>query len=152
MIEAKLFAYELLEELKRDLPFLDFASLALPADEAEACVVAKAEGILAGAEEAAEFLKLLGFQLTKTLQDGARVKPGDEVMCFKGPARDIPKVERTLLNLLMHASGSCDLHKEARRLGQVPQPVAPRGGYPKDAPASEVHREEGGAHRRGRSA
>jgi hypothetical protein len=27
MIEAKLFAYELLEELKRDLPFLDFASL-----------------------------------------------------------------------------------------------------------------------------
>jgi nicotinate-nucleotide pyrophosphorylase len=53
MIEAKLFAYELLEELRRDLPFLDFVSLALPADEAEACVVAKAEGILAGAEEAA---------------------------------------------------------------------------------------------------
>jgi len=105
MIEAKLFAYELLEELKRDLPFLDFASLALPADEAEACVVAKAVGILAGAEEAAEFLKLLGFQLTKALPDGARVKPGDEVMCFKGPARDIPKVERTLLNLLIHASG-----------------------------------------------
>ena len=105
MIEAKLFAYELLEELKSDLPFLDFASLALPANEAEACVVAKAEGILAGAEEAAELLKLLGFQLTKALPDGARVRPGDEVMCFKGPARDIPKVERTLLNLLMHASG-----------------------------------------------
>ncbi len=32
MIEAKLFAYELLEELRRDLPFLDFATLALPAD------------------------------------------------------------------------------------------------------------------------
>ncbi len=41
MIEAKLFAYELLEELRRDLPFLDFASLALPADEAEACVVGR---------------------------------------------------------------------------------------------------------------
>jgi Nicotinate-nucleotide pyrophosphorylase len=75
MIEAKLFAYELLEELKRDLPFLDFASLALPADEAEACVVAKTEGVLVGAEEAAEFLKLLGFHVVKALPDGAGLKP-----------------------------------------------------------------------------
>jgi nicotinate-nucleotide pyrophosphorylase (carboxylating) len=152
MIEAKLFAYELLEELRRDLPFLDFASLALPADEAEACVVAKAEGVLAGAEEAAEFLKLLGFQLTKTLQDGARVKPGDEVICFKGSARDIPKAERTLLNLLIHASGVATYTRNLVDMAKSLKPAAPRGGHPKNAPTSEVHRKKGGAHRRRRPA
>jgi hypothetical protein len=44
MIEARLFAYELLEELRRDLPFLDFSTFPLPAEEAEACVVARGRG------------------------------------------------------------------------------------------------------------
>jgi nicotinate-nucleotide pyrophosphorylase len=114
MIEAKLFAYELLEELRRDLPFLDFASLALPADEAEACVVAKAEGILAGAEEAAEFLKLLGFQLTKTLPDGARVKPGDEGDMLQGACKRHTQGGEDVAEPLDARLRRCDLHKEAR--------------------------------------
>jgi len=123
MIEARLFAYELLEELRRDLPFLDFSTLSLPTEEAEACVAAKAEGVLAGVEEAAEFLKLLGFVVTKRLQDGARVRPGDEVLCFRGPAGDVAKVERTLLNVLMHASGVATY---TRRLVELARSVNPR--------------------------
>lgn len=105
MIEAKLFAYELLEELRRDIPFVDLASLAVPIRPAEACVVAKEEGIIAGVEEAVEFLKLLQFEVTRNLPDGSPVGPGSVVLCFRGSAPDVLKVERILLNLLMHASG-----------------------------------------------
>lgn len=105
MIEAKLFAYKLLEELREDLLFLDPSSAAVPNTTVEACVVAKADGVVAGIEEAVEFLRLLGFELLKAVEDGAQVAKGDEVLCFTGPARDVLKVERTLLNLLIHASG-----------------------------------------------
>ena len=53
----------------------------------------------------AEFLIHPEFHVVKALPEGTRLRPGDEVICFRGPARDIPKVESTLLNLLMHASG-----------------------------------------------
>jgi len=105
MIEAKLFAYKLLEELREDLHFLDPSSAAVPNTTVEACVVAKANGVAAGVEEAAEFLRLLGFELLSAVEDGSQVERGDEVLCFTGPARDMLKVERTLLNLLIHASG-----------------------------------------------
>ncbi|MEM0484311.1 carboxylating nicotinate-nucleotide diphosphorylase [Pyrobaculum aerophilum] len=105
MIEARLFAFELLDELRKDLPFIDWASAALPGKTIEACVVAKAEGVAAGVDEAAEFLKLLGFQITLRLPEGAEIKPGVKILCFRGEASEALKVERVLLNLLMHASG-----------------------------------------------
>jgi len=52
MIEAKLFAYKLLEELREDLPFLDPSSGAVPNTPVEACVVAKADSVVAGVEKA----------------------------------------------------------------------------------------------------
>ncbi|AFA38596.1 nicotinate-nucleotide pyrophosphorylase [Pyrobaculum oguniense TE7] len=105
MIEARLFAYELLEELRRDIPFVDWASLAVPDKPVEACVVAKEEGVVAGVEEAVEFLELLRFEITRRLPDGSPVGQGSVVLCFRGGAPDVLKVERVLLNLLMHASG-----------------------------------------------
>ncbi|MGC9051295.1 carboxylating nicotinate-nucleotide diphosphorylase [Pyrobaculum sp.] len=123
MIEARLFAYELLEELRRDLPLLDWASRALPNKPVEACVVAKASGVAAGVDEAEEFLKLLGFVVTWRLAEGSPVGPGARVICFRGPAPDVLKVERTLLNLLMHASGVATY---TRRLVEKARSANPR--------------------------
>ncbi|MEM1598877.1 MAG: carboxylating nicotinate-nucleotide diphosphorylase [Pyrobaculum sp.] len=109
MIEARLFAYRLLEELERDLPFLDFASNALPRVWTEACVVAKQNGVVAGVEEAVEFLRLLQFDVLSHLPDGSEVERGAKVLCFGGLLPDVLKVERTLLNVLTHASGIATL-------------------------------------------
>lgn len=105
MIEARLFAYQLLEELRRDLPFVDFAAAAAPRREVEACVVARQGGVAAGLEEAVEFLKLLGFWVTHVLPDGSSFAAGSRLLCFRGEAPEVLKVERTLLNLIAHASG-----------------------------------------------
>ncbi len=105
MIEARLFAYQLLEELRRDIPLLDYSALALPEREVEACVVFRESGVAAGVAEVAELLKLLGFKITLQAPDGAYVESGREVLCFVGSIRDVVKVERTALNVIMHASG-----------------------------------------------
>ncbi|MEM1519663.1 MAG: carboxylating nicotinate-nucleotide diphosphorylase [Pyrobaculum sp.] len=103
MIEARLFAYQLLEELRRDIPLLDYSAAALPLEEIEACVVFRKAAVAAGVEEAAEFLKLLGFRVTKAVAEGTAAV-GD-VLCFQGPLREVAKVERTVLNVIIHASG-----------------------------------------------
>lgn len=104
-LEARLFALRLLEALREDLPFVDITSRIVPQREVSAYVLAKAEGVLAGMEEVVELLRLLGFEVVKAMRDGDVLKPGDKPLVFKGPAPEVLKVERTLLNLLTHASG-----------------------------------------------
>ncbi|MFN3804171.1 MAG: carboxylating nicotinate-nucleotide diphosphorylase [Pyrobaculum sp.] len=123
MIEARLFAYQLLEELRRDIPLLDYSALALPKVEVEACVVFKQDGIAAGVEEAAEFLKLLGFSISFQAADGTYVQKGGEALCFVGPAREVVKVERTVLNVIIHASG---IATYVRRLVERVKAVNPK--------------------------
>ncbi len=123
MIEAKLFAYRLLEELAEDVGFMDFSTLGMPPRPVQACVVAKDEGVAAGVSEAVEFLKLLGFKVTSFVGDGERISRGDRVLCFEGEAPDVLKVERTLLNVLMRASG---IASETRRIVEKARSVNPR--------------------------
>ncbi|MFN7105374.1 MAG: carboxylating nicotinate-nucleotide diphosphorylase [Pyrobaculum sp.] len=123
MIEAKLFAHQLLEELRRDIPLLDYSALALPEVEVEACVVFKQDGVAAGVEEAAEFLKLLGFSISFQTADGTYVQKGGEALCFIGPAREVVKVERTVLNVITHASG---IATYVRRLVEKVGSINPR--------------------------
>ncbi len=113
MIEARLFAYRLLDELAEDIGFLDLSTLGMPRRRVHACVVARDEGIAAGVSEAVEFLRLLGFRVVHAVGDGERIGRGSRVLCFEGEAPDVLKVERTLLNVLMRASG---IATETRRI------------------------------------
>lgn len=74
---------------------------------AQARIVAKADGVLAGlAVASAVFLRLdPRTEFTSSLQDGSTVKEGDVICTIRGPARTILTGERTALNFLQRLSG-----------------------------------------------
>ncbi|HDJ25735.1 MAG TPA: carboxylating nicotinate-nucleotide diphosphorylase [Candidatus Bathyarchaeota archaeon] len=86
---------------------------------AEAEVVAKEGGILAGVREARMAFELLGARVLEAMEDGAPIKPGDVVLRVEGPARALLAAERTALNFLMRMSGiataTAELLRRARR-------------------------------------
>ncbi len=82
------------------------ASAVVPFEStAEAEVVAKAEGIVAGVEEATVLAESLGLQVEVEVADGEEVKNRKVVMKLCGDAATILSVERTLLNLMSRMSG-----------------------------------------------
>jgi nicotinate-nucleotide pyrophosphorylase (carboxylating) len=78
---------------------------------AEARIVAKAEGVIAGLEVAREVFRRVDPELTVRVlcQDGDRVHPGTEVLRLSGAARSILTGERVALNFLQRLSGVATL-------------------------------------------
>ena len=72
---------------------------------AEADVIAKAKGVVAGIEEARILLEAIGLSCRQLVKDGDKVEPGVTLMHVEGKARDILTVERTLLNIVSRMSG-----------------------------------------------
>jgi nicotinate-nucleotide pyrophosphorylase (carboxylating) len=82
------------------------SSAVIPSEcTAEAEVIAKAEGVAAGVEEATVLAESLGLQVDVAITDGEEVKNGQVIMSLCGDAATILTVERTLLNLLSRMSG-----------------------------------------------
>jgi nicotinate-nucleotide pyrophosphorylase (carboxylating) len=81
-------------------------SLVVPAGvSAEASVIAKQLGTVAGIEEAKIFLQSLGLEVKASVNDGKKVRPGEVLLRISGDARTLLTAERTLLNLLSRMSG-----------------------------------------------
>lgn len=72
---------------------------------AEGRIVAQAAGIFSGSREAAAVARAAGLQVRVLVRDGASVTPGRAVLRLSGPARAVLAAERTILNVVMHASG-----------------------------------------------
>jgi nicotinate-nucleotide pyrophosphorylase (carboxylating) len=86
------------------------SALLVPADvTADARVVARRPGVLAGREAAEEVLRQTGLHGEWLLADGDPLAPGSVVVEIYGPARAVLTAERTLLNLLCHLSGVATL-------------------------------------------
>lgn len=85
----------------------------VPADLAgTARLVARADGVVAGLvvvgpvlDEVSRRLDLPRADVELAVTDGARVRTGDVLGVLRGPARVLLVAERTLLNLVSHASG-----------------------------------------------
>jgi nicotinate-nucleotide pyrophosphorylase (carboxylating) len=73
--------------------------------QVQAEVIAKAEGVVAGLEEAAIFAEMMGLKVDGKVVDGDRVKKNQVLMVLSGDAQTILTVERTLLNLLSRMCG-----------------------------------------------
>jgi nicotinate-nucleotide pyrophosphorylase (carboxylating) len=71
----------------------------------EAEVIAKADGVVAGVEEAAVLAEALGLQVSTEVDDGEEVEKGKVLLTVSGDARTILSAERTLLNLMSRMSG-----------------------------------------------
>jgi nicotinate-nucleotide pyrophosphorylase (carboxylating) len=72
---------------------------------AEATVVAKETGTVAGVEETIILAESLGLNVKAALKDGEKVRPSQVIMKISGNARTILSAERTMLNLLSRMSG-----------------------------------------------
>jgi nicotinate-nucleotide pyrophosphorylase (carboxylating) len=68
-------------------------------------VIAKAEGIVAGVEEATILAESMGLKVDAKVIDGDKVKNKQVLIEISGDAQTILSVERTLLNLLSRMSG-----------------------------------------------
>jgi len=72
---------------------------------ARGTVTAQASGVLSGMDAARAVARAMGLTVERGRPDGARVTAGAPVLVVRGDARRILTAERTILNLLMHASG-----------------------------------------------
>ncbi len=106
-IPRKILEEKLSKLLAEDLGQGDVTTAAVVPSEctAEAEVIAKAEGIVAGVEEVTVLAEALGLQVEVEVADAEQVKTGQVIMTLCGDAATILTVERTLLNLLSRMSG-----------------------------------------------
>jgi nicotinate-nucleotide pyrophosphorylase (carboxylating) len=83
-------------------------------------VIAKADGIVAGLEEATILAQMMELKAEAKTVDGSKVKHGQVLMTLTGDAQTILSVERTLLNLLSRMSGiATKTHALAEQLKKV---------------------------------
>ncbi|GAB6100950.1 carboxylating nicotinate-nucleotide diphosphorylase [Thermococcus atlanticus] len=105
----------LLRFLEEDAPFGDVTSEAvIPEDlEADAVIIAKQDGVIAGLEEAKALFEHSGVEVELKVKDGDEVKRGDVIVKLRGNARKILLLERTALNIIGRMSG---IATQVRRL------------------------------------
>jgi nicotinate-nucleotide pyrophosphorylase (carboxylating) len=106
--------------LAEDIGYGDITTDAIidPRQRAEAVVTCKEEAVIAGVNEALVLLRLSECKGTMLAKDGEKVKAGTKILRATGPARQLLRIERTLLNLVSHMSGiataTADLVRIAR--------------------------------------
>jgi nicotinate-nucleotide pyrophosphorylase (carboxylating) len=103
----KILEYKLLRIFAEDIGQGDITISLIVADgtKAEADVIAKQPGIVAGIEETMILLESLGLKAKALVADGQEVKAKQVFLRVSGDARSILAVERTLLNILSRMSG-----------------------------------------------
>ncbi|MBO0133050.1 carboxylating nicotinate-nucleotide diphosphorylase [Agrobacterium burrii] len=80
----------------------------IPADHRSVVVMAAREpGVIAGLDAAELAFQLVdpAIMITRHVEDGASVVPGDIIATIEGPSRGLLTAERTALNFLGHLSG-----------------------------------------------
>lgn len=107
LVWDKLLEKRLLEFLEEDLGFGDITTNALIPEDAiaEARIIVKRDGVIAGIREAGIILKLLNVNFKPLVKDGDRVTSGQTIVELSGSARAILSAERTILNIMMRMSG-----------------------------------------------
>ena len=124
--------------LAEDAPAGDLTSrLTIPTGTVcTAELVAKQDGVLAGAEAAAAVFAAAAEQDATTLSidwklaDGATVAPGDRVALIDGAAATVLRAERPALNLLGHLSGIATLTRTYVEVAEPAQILCTRKTLP----------------------
>lgn len=97
----------IIENIYDDIGFEDITTNSLIPDEkwAQAEILCKEDGILAGMEVAHYIINEFDLNISSTYLDGDEIHKGDVILEFEGRAKDILMVERSILNYMMHLSG-----------------------------------------------
>lgn len=104
----------IIENIYDDIGFEDITTNSLVAENkwAQAEILCKENGILAGMEVAHYIIDTFGLNISNTFFDGDEIRKGDVILEFEGKARDILVVERSILNYMMHLSGIATVVKD----------------------------------------
>lgn len=95
--------------LEQDVGRGDLYALVEPSVEASAKIIAKSDGVLAGVLYCDALAKLESFEIVWNFRDAESFKKGDVVATLSGTSHVLLKIERTLLNMLLHASSIATL-------------------------------------------
>lgn len=103
------------------------SNILLPAMDARAVIVSKQRGVLAGMRELAFFLNSFPrVRVTNRLDDGADLRRGSIIAVLEGDAKEILRLERTVLNFLQRMCGVATAAKAyVRKCGRLPVLVCP---------------------------
>lgn len=130
MISEKLLFY-----LEEDIAGGDITSEAMiPDTAANAYIIAKEKGVVAGLLEAVEIFEYLGVEAELKKKDSARVQAGDILIGLSGNARAILLAERTVLNIIGRMSGIATKTAELSAVVKSKNPLANVCGTRKTSP------------------
>jgi len=90
--------------LAEDVGRGDLYALVESSIDAKADIIAKCDGVLAGQVYIDALASLEKFEIVWGKHDGEEFKKGDVLAIVKGDSHTLLKIERTLLNMLLHAS------------------------------------------------
>lgn len=76
---------------------------------ASAKIIAKSDGVLAGEEYLRILARMEGFEIAWRKNDGERFVSGEVLLELRGDSHTLLRCERTLLNMLLHASSIATL-------------------------------------------
>jgi nicotinate-nucleotide pyrophosphorylase (carboxylating) len=106
----------LLTELERfieeDAGYNDVSNGIVPDCKAQAEIVAKEDGIVAGLAEATQVFEYFDVLSTTDLSDGSAIEKNDVLLTLDGGARSILRAERLALNFLGRMSGIATLTRK----------------------------------------
>ena len=74
-----------------------------------ACIIAKSDGVFAGREYVDLFAKMYALELEWHTEDGIRFQKGDKLLYVIGDSKTILSLERSILDLVLHASSIATL-------------------------------------------
>jgi len=95
--------------LAEDVGRGDLYALVEASVDAKADIIAKCDGVVAGQLYIDTLAKLEGFEILWGKQDGDKFLKGDVLAIVKGDSYTVLRIERTLLNMLLHASSIATL-------------------------------------------
>lgn len=98
--------------LAQDVGRGDLYALVEPGVDAKADIIAKSDGILAGQKYVDVLANLEGFEVVWGKKDGEKFEKNDILAIVRGDSHTVLKIERTLLNMLLHASSIATLTKK----------------------------------------
>ncbi len=98
--------------LAQDVGRGDLYALVEPSVDTTAKIIAKSDGVVAGAEYVNVLTRLESFEIKWNKNDGESFIKGDVLATLSGTSHVLLKIERTLLNILLHASSIATLTKK----------------------------------------
>lgn len=98
--------------LEQDVGRGDLYALVEPSVRTSARIIAKSDGVVAGEEYINMLAKLEDFKISWNVYDGESFEKGDTLANISGTSHVLLKVERTLLNMLLHASSIATLTRK----------------------------------------